>query len=287
MKITLAKNISLCDGVNRAYEMVKQLSEKEKGSRLFILGSLAHNDSIAAKVKSFGVKKIKTLRSVKPGSTVIITAHGIGKQTIDSIIRKKAQVFDATCPKVIKVQRLAKYYQEKGFTVIIFGDKDHKEVKGINGWCGNQALIVKDFKQARQSAKKIKADQKAVLLSQTTQNSVLFKEIATELKKQLKHILVMDTICRSTFNRQNEVKRLANNKDAIIVIGGKESGNTKRLWEVAKQINKNSFWISELDAATRTLLKKKLRPIKTLGVISGASAPKWEIQEIIAFLKGL
>jgi small subunit ribosomal protein S1 len=287
MKIDYARNISFCDGVKRAYQMVEKLALEKKESRIFILGSLAHNESVTQRIQEMGVKKIKSLRNVRRGDWVIITAHGDRKKTFESIRKKGAFVFDATCPKVIKVQKIVEYYSKKGFKVLIFGDKDHKEVKGINGWCENDGLVFQNVSQVKDVLKKLdqKNCQKAVVVSQTTQNVNEFKKATGLLPKKMKKIMIFDTICRATQLRQQEAAKMSKSNDLLVVIGGKESGNTKRLYQICRKNNPNSVWISQLGNEEKKKIEKRMKKASSIGVISGASTPFWQIEEVDIFLK--
>jgi len=197
MKVIIAQNAGFCGGVERAYEMVKKEffdKKKKKNQKIapaFILGSLVHNDGVAKEVESWGIKRIKNLRSIKKNSIVIITAHGAPKEVYEKITRKGAQVFDATCPKVALIHQLVKEKKQAGFQVIIFGDKNHKEVRGIASWGGSNLKIINSLKEARMlwekyfspKAKKHQKVKKVLLVSQTTQPILEFEKVKNFFKK--------------------------------------------------------------------------------------------------------
>lgn len=288
MKTIIAKNVSFCDGVQRAFSMASKFASKKHGYEIFILGSLAHNKSVEEKIGRLGIRKIKNLRSVKKGDRVIITAHGSSEKTFQKIRMKGAKVFDTTCPKVAKVQRIARHYYGKGYKIFIFGDFHHKEVKGINGWTKNSAIIFENLSQARYEAFKLPngPEAKAILLSQTTQDIRQFQKVSSFFKRNYKNVLIFDTICRSTYLRQREAGQVSkNNKRMVVVIGGKDSGNTKRLWQVCKKNNPNTFWISVLDEPEKALLAKAAKKFSLAVIVSGASTPIWQIREIDKYLR--
>lgn len=276
MKITVAKNAGFCFGVKRAYDLA--CVNSKKCSAIYILGKLVHNDDVCRDLKKRGVKEIKSVNDIKEG-TIIFTAHGIGPSLYKKASERGLKIIDTTCPKVMKAQRLAKNHAEKNWQAIIFGDKKHKEVKGIQEWSGNKAIIAGSLKKI----KKIKLDKKKkyYLISQTTQNALEFKKIKDYLSKNLLNFAYFNTICDSTDNRQNEIRKMAKNNDAVIVIGGKDSANSKRLYEIAKSINPKSYFIENASQ----LKKSWLNDISKIAITAGASTPEWVIKNAVKQLK--
>lgn len=299
MKIIRAKNIGFCGGIKKAFEMVeKEFFGKQKKRKVFVLGSLAHNRGVEEKIEEMGIKKIIDLKSVKKGDTVIITAHGAPKIIFDKTRKKKAKIFDTTCPNVIRVQQLAEYYQKKGWQVIIFGDKNHKEVKGILGHCGNKAIVVNDLKETKKLLDQIKKAEQLVknivLISQTTKNINIFNQISRKFKtfsqKNKINLLIFDTICRTSYLRQKETAQLAKTCDFSVIIGGAESANTKRLYQIARKASHSVFWIKEIKKSLSRELRKRIKKLNKnsrICVISGASTPLWEISQVEEMVKQL
>lgn len=295
MDVKVAKNAGFCGGVNRAFLMVKkEFKKKEKRRRILILGSLVHNENVMSIIKQWGIEKIKTLRSVRNGDIVIITAHGVSKERINKIKAKGAKVFDVTCPNVSKVHRSAFDYYNQGYAIIIYGDRKHKEVKGINGWCKNKAMIVGSRKETEELARKIEKSRKKspiLIVSQTTQNINQFEQAAQIIKQAAKEakrkVKVINTICSATFLRQSEAKTFAKNNGGIVVVGGKKSANTRQLWKIAKKQNKNVIWIDKLNISAKKRIKNAFKGVKKAGILSGASTPNWDIKETVIYLKSL
>lgn len=295
MKVNIAKHVGFCEGVQRAFVLVeKQFKNKTLKGQVLILGSLVHNNNVMNIIEKWGIKKIKSIRPVKKGDTVIITAHGVSKKRIDTIKKRGAKVFDATCPKVSKVHRNVFDRTRKNFQVMIFGDKFHKEVKGIKGWSGGQVEIVDSIPETKELAQKIissRSKRSLLLVSQTTQNVDDFNEVTKKLKDATKmakrKFEVMDTICRTTEIRQKEVANLAKGNDAVIVVGGKSSANTKQLCAIAKKINQKVVWIEQLDKFAKRKIKRAIKRAKSIGIVSGASTPSWDIDKVAVFLKSL
>lgn len=276
IKIVVGRHSGFCFGVKRAYDLACLNSfDCEK---LYMLGKLVHNDDVCAELKKRGIKEVGRLSDVRDGA-IIFTAHGVGPDLYEKANRKGLRIIDTTCPKVMKAQRLAQNFVEKGSRVIIFGDKSHKEVKGIEEWSCNKAAIVKDI----EAVKKMKLDKKKkyCLISQTTQNVAKFKKIKEYLSKNLPNFSYFNTICDSTDNRQNETRKLAEKNDAVIVIGGRDSANTKRLFEIAKSLNPKSYFIEN----AKQLKKTWFSDIKKIAISAGASTPEWVIQDVLKKIK--
>jgi (E)-4-hydroxy-3-methyl-but-2-enyl pyrophosphate reductase len=272
MKITVAKNAGFCFGVKRAYDLAC-VNSKNCGD-IFILGKLVHNDDVCKDLYGRGIKEIKSLSDVKEG-TVIFTAHGIGPGLYEKASQRGLKIIDTTCPKVMKAQRLARNNAKKGWQVIIFGDKNHKEVRGIKEWSKNKAKIVGSLKEIKKT--RLNEKKNYCLISQTTQNVAEFKKIQNYLANKLPNFIYFNTICDSTDNRQDEIRKLAKGNDVVIVIGGRDSANSKRLHEIAKENNKNSFFIEN----AKQLKKNWLNGINKIAISAGASTPEWVISETI------
>ncbi|MEA2065264.1 MAG: 4-hydroxy-3-methylbut-2-enyl diphosphate reductase [Patescibacteria group bacterium] len=277
MKITISKFAGFCQGVEKAYQTVVDYVGKYDED-IYILGDLCHNQEIVKKIKSLGIKKISSINNIQKG-TVIITAHGIEKKIIFKAKNKKLNIIDTTCPKVNRLQQIVHKFYKQGKKIIIFGDKNHKEIKGVNSWCDYQAVIISKIKDLQNiDFSKFK---NALFVSQTTQNQKNFMEIADILLKKIKKLKIFNTICQTTKDRQEDIKNLAKKNDAIIVVGDKKSANSTRLFQIAKQKNKNSFFINNV----KKLNLKKFSKFKTVGVSAGASAPQWLIDKICDKLK--
>lgn len=284
LKITVGRHSGFCFGVKRAYDLANMNSfDCEK---LYMLGKLVHNNDVCAELKKKGIREIKQLSDIR-GGAIIFTAHGVGPDLYKKANKKGLRIIDTTCPKVMKAQRLAQNFIEKGWQVIIFGDKNHKEVKGIKKWSRNKAAIIKNIEEV----KKIKLDKKKryCLIAQTTQNVAEFKKIRDYLTHELganekrmgTNFLFFNTICDSTDNRQNEIRKLAKNNDAVIVIGGRDSANTKRLFEIAKSLNPKSYLVENAGQ----LKKSRFSDIKRVAVSAGASTPEWVIKKVVSRIK--
>lgn len=275
MKIIFAKHIGFCFGVKRAVSLAENSLKKDK-KPIWFLGSLVHNEKAIEKFKRKNVKFISNPKQAKSG-TLIVQAHGFSP--FDKKISQKLLIRDATCPLVKRAQLLAGSLYRKGCQVIIIGDKKHSETKGIKGYVGEEAIIIENEKQA----KKLPKYKKIGAVAQTTQRIENFKKILEVLKKKGREIKWFNTICPEVKTRQEELAKISRKSDAILVIGSHLSANTKRLVQIAQKMKKKVFWVNSMEE----LKKKKIKGISVLGVVSGTSAPDWEIKKIKKWLENL
>lgn len=287
MKIIFAKNIGFCSGVKRAV-LIAENSLRKDPKPIQFLGNLVHNEKIIEKFKKRGIKFIKNLKSLSNAKkgTIIIQAHGI--PPLSQRIKKNLLFRDATCLLVKKAQIAARSFYEKGYKVIIIGDKNHSEVKGIKAWSKNQALIIKNENQAKtlQFLKKA-GNNKIGVVAQTTQNLDNVNKVLKALKSKNKKLEYLNTLCPEVQKRQNEMESILKKVDAILVIGSKSSANTKRLVEKARESKKQVFWVNSLAELKKELKKQEIKKDFSLGVVSGTSASNEEIEEIKKWLKKL
>lgn len=289
MKITLSKYAGFCNGVDRAYKIVEKISTDQQTKKpVFILGSLAHNSEVVKKIEDMGVKKIsfdsnsmKFLSSTKAKiGTLIITAHGVGPEIYALVKKKKIDIIDTTCPKVIKVQRLAKSFSQKNYQLIIIGEKKHKEVQGIYEWANRKTFFVENEKDLKKIILNPRIN--IAIISQTTQNKDFVRRVVSLIRKKYPKAEAIDTLCLTTHNRQREVKKLAK-KDVLVVIGSSESANSRRLWEIGKKDNPKTYFIEN----AASIQKKWFKGCRNIGITAGASTPSWIIREVIDCLKNM
>jgi len=288
MKITLSKYAGFCDGVERAYAIITKLAKNPRTKKpIYVLGSLVHNEDVVRKIEELGVKKLhveksleKTLKSAKEKiGTIVVTAHGMGPKIYELAKERGITLIDTTCPRVIKAQRLAGIFFNRLYQIVIIGDKEHKETKGINEWANNRSV----FLEKKNDLKNLKLDpkKKIAVLSQTTQDEDFVVEMSQIIKKKYPQAEIMETVCMTTHDRQGEVKYLAEKNQVVVVIGSPDSANSTRLWQIAKKINKKSYFIERAEQ----LKSEWFRACKKIGVTAGASTPKWVIREVIKTLE--
>jgi len=271
MEIFIAKHAGFCEGVERAYKIA--MEESKKGKPTYILGDLVHNAEVIKKLHTLGVKTVQSLNDIiEENATLVISAHGVSPEVIEKAKSKKLNIVDTTCPWVTKAQKLAKKLADKGYHVIIIGDKGHREVQGVLGWAGKNATVV-------QKGEAIPQKDKIGVVAQTTQSEKTFKEITSKIKCKEKKL--HNTICGATHKRQNAAVELAKKVEIMLVIGDQKSANTKRLTELCSDTGTETHQIQtekELDLAW---LKDK----EKIGITAGASTPDWVIDKVLEKLK--
>ncbi|MDH4330167.1 MAG: 4-hydroxy-3-methylbut-2-enyl diphosphate reductase [Candidatus Moranbacteria bacterium] len=288
MKVTLSEYAGFCDGVKRAYDIVEKISKDSDVKKpVVVLGSLVHNTDVVNRIKKIGIGKIdfdgdieKIKKEIDDNiGTLVVTAHGIGPEIFDIAKEKGIDVVDTTCPKVIKVQRLAQVFLKRGYQIVIIGEKKHKEVQGIHGWSNKKAFIVEGKDEVDEL--KLDENEKIVVISQTTQNKDWVDEIAAAICKKYPKAKMYNTVCDTTKNRQSEVVDIARNNDVVFVIGSPESSNSNRLYEIAKAENPNTHFVERINDINESWIEGK----NSAGVTAGASSPNWVINEIVEYLK--
>lgn len=273
MEIKRAKYSGFCFGVNKAVNTALNL---EHDGIVYSVGELIHNRRIINMLEKKGIRALDDLTPLKPGDQVIIRTHGIGEKVYEELNKHSVKIIDATCPYVKRIHDIVKNKNKEGYRIVIVGDPKHPEVIGINGWCGGKAFIIADEKEAEQLPF---FDQKAVVVSQTTYKREKYDEICDLLKKKFAFILKFDTICNATVQRQTAAAELSKQVDAMIVIGGKNSSNTQKLYEICKENCSRTYFAENADELP--LFDKN---VKRVGITAGASTPEVVIKEVIFFM---
>ena len=275
MNITIAENAGFCFGVKRALDQIKKLENKKN---IYVLGKLIHNPQVIEELQNNGISSIENIDNIgniDKQSTIVISAHGIPDNTITDLKEKGFNVIDSTCPLVTKVHNITKQKEKEGYTIIIFGDTDHTEVKGIKGNLKNP-IIISDLNQKNSFDK----NNKYCLVSQTTQNVEKFNKLIEELTKSIKNMEVYDTICIPTKKRQSSSVDLAKKSDLMLVIGGKISANTKKLAQ------RCSEFATTYHIETEKELKKEwFQGKEHIGITAGASTPQYIIDNVVKKIK--
>lgn len=276
IKIDLAKSAGFCFGVKRAINLALATAAREKN--VYTLGDIVHNESVARQLRRAGIKKIRQLTCGK-NKIFLIRAHGISQG-----LYKKAQdlgykIIDATCPMVKEIHHIARRMEAECRKIIVIGDKEHDEVKGIIGQIKGKAIVIDSPKNIPLGT--IKNLQKACVVVQSTQNLETVSQIARILKKYIKNLRFFNTVCRPTRMKQEEIMMMPRAHDLMIIIGSKNSANTKRLYEIAKSLNKKSYWVSNKAQINR----KWFKGARSVGITAGASTPDSVTQKIIQYIK--
>ena len=277
MKINLAKSAGFCFGVRRALNIA--FNAVESDTKIQMLGDIVHNEDVVKTIQSLGIKKIKKLAKVQ-NKTLLIRAHGMPLETFKKAQRLGYKIIDATCPMVKEIHKTAKDAELRGHRIIVIGDKNHDEVKGIIGQLKNKAIVIDKPKNI--PLKKIKMIKKTAVVVQSTQNIENAFEIVRKLKKYIKNLRFFNTICRPTRTKQQEIRIMPLKNDIMIVIGSKTSANTKRLYEISKSLNRKTFWIQ----SKNDIKPRWFRDTKSIGITAGASTPDYTTKKVIEFIKG-
>ncbi len=282
MKITTAKSAGFCFGVQRAVDLVYK--EIEKGEHVYTFGPIIHNEEVVADLSDKGVKVIERPEELKtlPAGTIIIRSHGVSEELQEELSSYGHKVIDATCPYVKKIHRAVREKSSEGQHIIIVGNPAHPEVEGIIGWCKNifnksdasDFTVIEDEKEAE--AFHLPGEQKICIVSQTTFNYKKFQDIVEIIMEKGYDIFVLNTICNATEDRQTQAYELAKQSDAMIVIGGKHSSNTRKLYEICKKECENTYYIQKLDDLDLSLFKS----YRNVGITAGASTPNNIIKEV-------
>ncbi len=278
-KVKVAKSAGFCFGVKRAIDMVYE--EAAKGGKVYTLGPVIHNEQVVSDLESKGVKVVDNIESLDAGqdTTVIIRSHGVPEEIINRLKEKNICIVDATCPFVSKIHHIVKEKYNEGYHIVVIGNAKHPEVEGVCGWCGNSADVIGSVEEAGKYSNY--KDKKLCVVSQTTFNYKKFQDIVDILVKKSYDIVVMNTICNATEERQTEAGTIARQSDAMLVIGGKHSSNTQKLFEICKRVCPDTYFIQTLD----DLDLKKLQSFRSVGITAGASTPNNIIKEDQSYVR--
>ena len=273
MKITVDENAGFCYGVQRAVDTAFEAATLP--GDVWCLGKLIHNDDCMRRLSEKGICVAKSPGEIPDGAYVIIRAHGEPQNTYEVLQDKGCTVIDSTCRFVEKIHKIAKNKSDEGCIIIIIGDRDHPEVRGILGHC-RIGYTVADDTDVTSLFDTIPADSPVCVVSQTTAGRKNAENIAAKLKNHYTNCEIFDTICNATSRRQSSAAELAAQCDGMIVIGGKDSSNTRRLYDVCRELCENTVMVEnaeELDA-------DRFSGCKHIGITAGASTPAWIIKEV-------
>ena len=278
MKVKVAETAGFCFGVKRAVNKVYELIDTEQ-KPIFTLGPIIHNEGVVADLEARGVHVIAEADLDSPddtlqNGTVVIRSHGVGKAIYDKLKEKNISYVDVTCPFVLKIHRIVEKESLAGNHIIIIGDKDHPEVQGICGWCQGPYTVIRNKEEAEAFVPP--KGKKISIVSQTTFNHNKFKYLVEIIRKKGYDITVVNTICNATHVRQVEAQKISSKVDGMIVIGGKNSSNTQKLYDICRNECENTFYVQTV----KDLNLHELKSLKSIGITAGASTPKNIIEEV-------
>ena len=271
-KVTLAKNAGFCFGVQRAVDEALRI-QKEYNKKIYTLGPLIHNSDVVKFLEENNIFSIELdeISKLNPGDIIVIRSHGVPQKVLSTLEEAELTVINATCPFVKNIQKKVQKYSNEGYHIVILGDKNHPEVIGINGWCDDSATITKDGNLEENLPDKV------CVVSQTTEKKKNWDNTLENLK-DVKELLPYNTICAATDVRQKSTYELSKEVDAMIVVGGKNSSNTTKLYQIAKENCEKTIHIENLSELPDDFINDD---IKTIGVTAGASTPDWIIREVL------
>ena len=274
MNVKVAKTAGFCFGVKRAVELVEQ--QAALGKKVYTYGPIIHNEEVTEELAKKGVRIVsdKEEWNGAEAGTLIIRSHGVSKKVFEEMQASGHEVLDATCPFVKKIHRIVEEQSKNGRQIIVIGTESHPEVQGIIGWCNGPVLVVENASDAEKLEEK--PGKKVCVVAQTTFNSKKFQDLVEIIEKKRYDILVLSTICSATEERQKETRLLAQESEAMIVIGGLHSSNTRKLYEISKQQCVNTYFIQKLSDLDLRLFKS----FRSVGITAGASTPNNIIQEV-------
>lgn len=280
VKVKVAKNAGFCMGVRRAMDLVLNAArDRQPEEIIYTYGPLIHNNQVLEILERRGIRCSKDLTEAEEGGRIAIRAHGIPPQERKAIKDKGYKIINATCPRVGKVQGIIKKHSLKGYDIVIVGDDNHAEVIGLKGFANGRAHVLK----TPEEVDRLPSMDKLLVVAQTTQDERAFKTIAGLLEERYPETIVYNTICDSTHNRQEEVRALCNEVDAMVVVGGRHSGNTKRLAEIAAATGIPTFHIETEEELDR----EGLQDFEIVGVTAGASTPHWLLRRVVHELESI
>ena len=272
MEIIIGENAGFCFGVKRAVDTAYDIIEKSE-EKTYSIGPLIHNELVTSDLRNKGLIEINSYEDIitLKNKKVIIRTHGIEKEIYDILKSNNNEIIDLTCPFVSKIHSLVKEHSEKGYKIIVIGDKDHPEVKGIVSYAKSDIFVIINEDDIKEL--KINKDDKVFVIFQTTTNSKNAQKLVDILRELFYNIKLVNTICNATQNRQDEVKVLADTCDVMLVIGSSNSSNTKKLYEIAKTYCKDTYFLASAEDAKALKIDKNCK----VGVSAGASTPKYLI----------
>lgn len=283
MKVVVGKLAGFCGGVTNSVNKSIELLDKYK--TMYCLGELVHNKQVVDDLESKGITFIDDINEVETGSRVIIRAHGVPKEIYEVASNRNIELFDLTCPKVLKIHELAESLIEDNNIIVLVAQKDHPEAIGTISFCGNNSIIVENVEDVISLKEKYESGNfnKIDVICQTTFSVDKFNKISDEINKISSNVAVHNTICMATSSRQKETKELSSIVDAMIIIGGANSSNTKKLYDIANEMNENTFIVQTVDEIN----DKDFSGYETIGVMAGASTPKKSIDDVVNYLRAV
>lgn len=275
MEVIVAKTAGFCFGVKRAVDKVYEQLALGK-QPIYTFGPIIHNEEVVRDLEKKGVRVIETEQELETlhGGVVVIRSHGVGQQVYERLNRNGVEIIDATCPFVKKIHRIVREQNQAGRRVIIVGNPAHPEVEGIKGWGNGDTVVIESAEEWRALA--LNPEEKLCIVAQTTFNYNKFQDLVEKISKTYYDILVLNTICNATQERQVEARQIASQVDVMIVIGSRHSSNTQKLYEICRKECKDTYYIQTLE----DFKPEHAGTVRNVGITAGASTPNQIIEEV-------
>ena len=279
MNIIVGENAGFCFGVRNAVN--NTIDELKNNKKIYCLGELVHNKQVTDELKTKGVIFINRIEEAK-GKT-IIRAHGVPLNVYEKAKKMEIELKDLTCPKVLAIHKLAIKYKNEDYYIFLVGQKEHPEVIGTISFCGDNCSIIENTEDIEKEIEKYKKSnlKRAVILAQTTISSIVFNNIVDKIKEYIENIEIKNTTCTAAKIRRKETENIAKQVDCMVIIGGKHSSNTTKLYDIAKKNCKNVIFAENKN----DLEIEKIRQWEDIGIMAGASTPEKSIKEIVDILR--
>lgn len=275
MKIIVSSEIGFCFGVRRAVDMVEKLLGEV--GKAFVIGNLIHNSLEMKRLKAMGLISVERAEDVPSGSFAVIRSHGLKIEEVNLLLSKGVKIVDATCPFVKRVRNVVQTLIKEGYDVLFYGDPGHPEVQGVTSYVKGGIFVIQDKKDLDF----ISISDKIGLVSQTTQELSAFVKIAIDLLQRVKELKIVNTICDATIRRRKALMDLLFKSDAVLVVGGKSSANTRKLVELSKGCLNKVYHIE----FPKEIFRGWFEGVERIGIASGASTPDWQIKAVLAILR--
>lgn len=279
MEIIVGETAGFCFGVKNAVD--KTLEELENEKEVYCLGELVHNKGVTEELVSKGAIFIENIEDAK--NNAVIRAHGVQKEVYEKARERQIELKDLTCPKVLAIHKLAMKYSSENYFVFLAGQREHPETIGTISFCGESSTIIENIEDVENAVKEFKKSKKehAVLLAQTTMSLEKFDIISEKLKENIENIEIKNTICTSTKQRQKETVEIAKKVECMIIVGGKHSSNSNKLYELSKKYCSNVFFVE----TKKEVPLEKIKKFKSIGIMAGASTPPKNVTDIVDIIK--
>lgn len=286
MEIIVGKSSGFCYGVKRAVESAEKDASKVK-ENIYCLGEIVHNSDVVNSLSQKGIIFVENIDEIPKDSTVIIRAHGVTKSVYEKAKEKNIEIRDYTCPNVLKIHKIAQEYADKGYFIVLLGSRKHPENIGTVSYCGEHYFVVQDESQIYLAVDEINRCNfnKVLVIAQTTfgiEDFAVFTEILSNELYRTVELVIENTICQTTEIRQKETEELSKNVDCMIIIGGKNSSNTRRLYEIASKNCKKAVCIENVNDLKNV---SQYENFDKIGIMAGASTPRKSIDEVMEWLK--